>query len=174
VSDPYLDTVRRLIEEARDHADSSPSCVPPNRAPHVAMGRCGPWSIGLDVYSHNGIEHWRFSAQLQAYSSTTAEWEMLGRLFAHATAGTGYPCDAEPPREVIPIAELHPNATIHWQWHGDGSPVDPIVEQATRDALALVGPAVRPAPAAAAPQPGRNDPCPCGSGRKFKKCHGSS
>ncbi|MBA2708909.1 MAG: SEC-C domain-containing protein [Gemmatimonadaceae bacterium] len=19
---------------------------------------------------------------------------------------------------------------------------------------------------------GRNDPCPCGSGRKFKKCHG--
>ena len=23
-----------------------------------------------------------------------------------------------------------------------------------------------------APQPGRNDPCPCGSGVKFKKCHG--
>ncbi len=23
-----------------------------------------------------------------------------------------------------------------------------------------------------APQPGRNDPCPCGSGKKFKKCHG--
>jgi len=22
-------------------------------------------------------------------------------------------------------------------------------------------------------QPGRNDPCPCGSGKKFKKCHGS-
>ena len=21
---------------------------------------------------------------------------------------------------------------------------------------------------------GRNDPCPCGSGRKFKKCHGSA
>ena len=20
---------------------------------------------------------------------------------------------------------------------------------------------------------GRNDPCPCGSGRKFKKCHGA-
>jgi len=25
-----------------------------------------------------------------------------------------------------------------------------------------------------APQPGRNDPCPCGSGKKFKKCHGAS
>ena len=22
-------------------------------------------------------------------------------------------------------------------------------------------------------KPGRNDPCPCGSGLKFKKCHGS-
>ena len=23
------------------------------------------------------------------------------------------------------------------------------------------------------PKPGRNDPCPCGSGKKYKKCHGS-
>ena len=23
------------------------------------------------------------------------------------------------------------------------------------------------------PPPGRNDPCPCGSGKKYKKCHGS-
>jgi len=27
--------------------------------------------------------------------------------------------------------------------------------------------------AAEAPKTGRNDPCPCGSGKKFKKCHGS-
>lgn len=25
----------------------------------------------------------------------------------------------------------------------------------------------------AAPKPGRNDPCPCGSGKKYKKCHGA-
>ena len=24
----------------------------------------------------------------------------------------------------------------------------------------------------AAPEAGRNDPCPCGSGKKYKKCHG--
>jgi preprotein translocase subunit SecA len=53
--------------------------------------------------------------------------------------------------------------------------------------------AVAQAPAAAAPRPartggddvvktvrreepkvGRNDPCPCGSGKKFKKCHGAA
>ncbi len=38
---------------------------------------------------------------------------------------------------------------------------------------APVGPPPRPtAPAASAPTTGRNDPCPCGSGKKFKKCHG--
>jgi uncharacterized protein YecA (UPF0149 family) len=25
----------------------------------------------------------------------------------------------------------------------------------------------------AAPKVGRNDPCPCGSGKKYKKCHGA-
>jgi len=26
----------------------------------------------------------------------------------------------------------------------------------------------------AAPKIGRNDPCPCGSGKKFKQCHGAA
>jgi SWIM/SEC-C metal-binding protein len=30
-----------------------------------------------------------------------------------------------------------------------------------------------PVPVTAAPKIGRNDPCPCGSGRKFKKCCGN-
>lgn len=30
----------------------------------------------------------------------------------------------------------------------------------------------RPEPIKAAPKVGRNDPCPCGSGKKFKNCHG--
>jgi uncharacterized protein len=32
--------------------------------------------------------------------------------------------------------------------------------------------APRPATRRVQPQPGRNDPCPCGSGKKSKKCHG--
>ena len=30
-----------------------------------------------------------------------------------------------------------------------------------------------PAPVTAPPTPGRNDPCPCGSGKKYKKCCGA-
>jgi preprotein translocase subunit SecA len=73
--------------------------------------------------------------------------------------------------------------------------------RAMRDAAAAAAPAAEgsPAPAAAAPalagagpaaegaplvegfrdddpgtwgNPGRNEPCPCGSGKKFKHCHG--
>lgn len=32
---------------------------------------------------------------------------------------------------------------------------------------------VKTKPAATAPQVGRNDPCPCGSGKKYKKCCGA-
>jgi preprotein translocase subunit SecA len=31
-----------------------------------------------------------------------------------------------------------------------------------------------PPPSKAAPKIGRNDPCPCGSGKKFKQCHGAA
>ena len=32
----------------------------------------------------------------------------------------------------------------------------------------------KPAPARREATPGRNDPCPCGSGKKYKKCHGAA
>ena len=34
-----------------------------------------------------------------------------------------------------------------------------------------IGPRIDPIRKAA--EPGRNDPCPCGSGKKYKKCHGA-
>ncbi|TDW99158.1 preprotein translocase subunit SecA [Dinghuibacter silviterrae] len=34
------------------------------------------------------------------------------------------------------------------------------------------GPAPKPEPVKVGPKVGRNDPCPCGSGKKFKNCHG--
>jgi preprotein translocase subunit SecA len=32
--------------------------------------------------------------------------------------------------------------------------------------------AVKRSPVQAGPKIGRNDPCPCGSGKKYKNCHG--
>ena len=42
-------------------------------------------------------------------------------------------------------------------------------QRARRQAPASLPPAAR-----AAPKIGRNDLCPCGSGKKFKKCHGAA
>lgn len=44
----------------------------------------------------------------------------------------------------------------------------------TAEDTEITGPGggTRPEPRGAGPVVGRNDPCPCGSGKKFKKCHG--
>ena len=46
-------------------------------------------------------------------------------------------------------------------------------ENANRQAAANAGGGPRKVqPIKAQPKVGRNDPCPCGSGKKFKNCHG--
>ena len=60
----------------------------------------------------------------------------------------------KPPRAAAPISS---------------APVPREPAQAVNSSLGPVG---RPA-AATVPEVGRNDPCPCGSGKKYKKCHGA-
>jgi preprotein translocase subunit SecA len=45
-------------------------------------------------------------------------------------------------------------------------------EQAAQAALGAVAAAMASSRASAVPKVGRNDPCPCGSGKKYKHCHG--
>jgi preprotein translocase subunit SecA len=47
-------------------------------------------------------------------------------------------------------------------------PPSPVAAGSVGTSLGPVGRAT-----AAVPEVGRNDPCPCGSGRKYKKCHGA-
>jgi preprotein translocase subunit SecA len=58
-----------------------------------------------------------------------------------------------------------------------GEEDDPALDPATalarmRESAQSVPP--RASPASSAPKIGRNDLCPCGSGKKFKKCHGAA
>ena len=56
---------------------------------------------------------------------------------------------------------------------GGGAPVS-AAQRPVAGRAAAAGGAAASAPAArAAAKVGRNDPCPCGSGKKFKKCHGA-
>jgi len=48
------------------------------------------------------------------------------------------------------------------------APASPMPAPSVNSSMGPVGRAT-----AAVPEVGRNDPCPCGSGRKYKKCHGA-
>jgi len=64
--------------------------------------------------------------------------------------------------ELAHAVAKHPSADAE-----EGAPLN----QLRDDGGAQPAPARRPVQAA--PRIGRNDPCPCGSGKKFKKCHGA-
>jgi preprotein translocase subunit SecA len=53
---------------------------------------------------------------------------------------------------------------------GGGAPVGALGADA--EALAAGSMAALPQAGHEGPRVGRNDPCPCGSGKKFKHCHG--
>jgi preprotein translocase subunit SecA len=65
--------------------------------------------------------------------------------------------------ELAQVVAQHPSAEAE----------DPaaVLNQLREQTAAVPQPTRRPA--TAAPRIGRNDPCPCGSGKKFKKCHGA-
>jgi hypothetical protein len=49
----------------------------------------------------------------------------------------------------------------------------PTLRRYDQQTTEFVKPAPEPSTNGIIPKVGRNEPCPCGSGRKFKKCHGS-
>jgi preprotein translocase subunit SecA len=84
---------------------------------------------------------------------------------------------AEPPRQAPPPPPPPPAPTGPDDLFLGGGPRGAATPAAARAAAApaavtsSLGPVGRTA--TAVPPVGRNDPCPCGSGRKYKKCHGA-
>ena len=85
-------------------------------------------------------------------------------------------------RAGIPIQEAPPQAARLPQPHTDMSKmrmnkaeIDAAGQDYAADEHDLPdggGTAVKRTPVQAGPKIGRNDPCPCGSGKKYKNCHG--
>jgi preprotein translocase subunit SecA len=63
----------------------------------------------------------------------------------------------------------HAEAASLSQLSGAGEPGP---EQAPPAGVRSAAPPQQPRPVSRAPKVGRNQPCPCGSGKKFKNCHG--
>jgi hypothetical protein len=68
------------------------------------------------------------------------------------------------------ISEMEHWACFHSE---DSRPIEPVEPEVPRPPPSPAPPAyVAPKPLVRGPKVGRNDPCPCGSGKKYKKCCG--
>ena len=70
---------------------------------------------------------------------------------------------------------LDPRLTVTGERAAHGSApqgVQYVRPEAMRPNVSSTAPGARPRPVSRAERPGRNDPCPCGSGKKYKKCCG--
>lgn len=82
--------------------------------------------------------------------------------------------------EVTLLAAAHPLAGAAWFWNGadnffeiTGKTFFPVLIWLLFGFPYMMGLEDRPPPPRPQKAPGRNDPCPCGSGKKFKRCCGA-
>jgi len=87
----------------------------------------------------------------------------------------------EPPRAAPPpppppaaVHQSAPTSGADDRFMGPAPRVPPTAPAGPRDRAPAVSSSLGPVSrtTTAVPEVGRNDPCPCGSGKKYKKCHG--
>jgi len=117
------------------------------------------WALGFLFVVENWEDDWALPRDKE-----TAGWidEALETIVAVSEDDTGKPAvnlhDEEGPPSVSDErlndfgAAIWAVYDLHRIWKSLGPRAAPVRQQAT---------------------PGRNDPCPCGSGKKYKKCHGA-
>jgi len=90
------------------------------------------------------------------------ELALLPRLFT--------PAIARSPQ----LLQLGRNCLALGEWRSAAAIFQRILEETPDSIEARASLATATKNAAAAPRAGRNDPCPCGSGKRFKHCHGAT
>jgi preprotein translocase subunit SecA len=153
--------------------------------------------IGLRGYAQRDplVEYKRESFEMFEAMMLKFQEDTVRFLFRMQIIGPdGQPMDAAPrPQRVVPQAP--PVASAAQPFTGDGAPREiAIPTRAPATTIDLLekefhrkkerelaaasrqggGDASQPSQRRAGKTPGRNDPCPCGSGKKYKKCHGAT
>jgi uncharacterized protein len=140
-----------ILEDADDEADGADDAASPSPVSRALL----PWVAGFQDACA------RFPALLELDDPAVAP--ALARLFRHL------PAETDEERELIATLDRElPLATLDDAIEELVAAVADLAEltQAARFRVDTVR--------RAAPKVGRNDPCPCGSGRKYKHCHGSA
>jgi hypothetical protein len=134
-----------------------------NPARYFLFGRDVPTPLFIWMQRSGEIVDWqKVNDKAAAAALLTAGGSVTG-IMVVATSGGTYKTAYTFPVNT-PGLRSEDNARIYDE-------ADRMRERAAAHA-APRAPAARPMPARAGFKAGRNDPCPCGSGIKFKKCHG--
>ena len=117
------------------------------------------WALGFMFAVENWPEDWAAPRDKEA-----AKWldDALDRIVALTEDDTGKP-------EVCMYSEDGPPSTSQARVETFGEAIWAVYD--LRQLWKSMGPRVETL--RKAPEPGRNDPCHCGSGKKYKKCHGA-
>lgn len=117
------------------------------------------WALGFMFAVENWPEEWAAPRDKEA-----AQWldDALDSIVALTEDDTGQP-------EVCMYAEDGPPSTSQARVETFGEAIWAVYD--LRQLWKSLGPRVESI--RKPPEPGRNDPCWCGSGKKFKKCHGA-
>lgn len=117
------------------------------------------WALGFMFAVESWPDDWTAPRDKDA-----AKWldDALQTIVAMTEDDTGKP-------EVSPHSEGGAPSTSIARLDAFGEAIWAVYD--LRELWQALGPKVETVRAAAAP--GRNDPCPCGSGKKYKKCHGA-
>ncbi|MCM1518166.1 MAG: preprotein translocase subunit SecA [Pseudoflavonifractor sp.] len=122
----------------------------------------------------------QFQAMLNSLNVKAVSALMRGQIFIRQAPQPReeQPRDEQPaqtpePRQQQPqVREAAPERRNDYSQYRTSKESYPGENAQRQAASAHQGERPRPEPLKAAPRVGRNDPCPCGSGKKFKNCHG--
>jgi preprotein translocase subunit SecA len=138
-------------------------------------------------YLREGV-HLRAMAQKDPLVEYTAEGERmfteLGRVIRAEVVLHLFHAELAPPEEGAPPPQLLPqpgpgggngNLRYEHETSAGAEVIDAALGAGASTAAfgAQAGATAAPQPVHVGPKPGRNDPCWCGSGKKYKRCHGA-
>jgi uncharacterized protein len=151
-----------LIPPLEEEIAQAPDAPAPAVTPDRIRETIAPWAAGFEYGLNCFPDLLDGSAGVAGRHDDAAAGEAIARVLRHLEPGS------EAERELRQVLDdEHPLTTL------DDAIDDLVVAVAdlwdlTREARYRVDAVRRDAP-----KVGRNDPCPCGSGRKFKRCHGA-
>jgi preprotein translocase subunit SecA len=125
--------------------------------------------ISLRAYGHQDPLVAYKSESFALFSQMQEEMrrQLISLLFSVETASP-----EAGPRPIAPQAVMAPVSFQHGEFSAFKQPRPEAAVSSLTPAQAGPAPAAHLEPVHAGPRVGRNDPCPCGSGKKYKRCCG--